>query len=371
MKIFYGDKEMRKNGFFGTRTALGLAGASALTMLATSPAKADQITDRIIQNVIQNILENVRDQIQSRRLTPVGTPGRMQFTGEDASLLSNPNDPFAAMAYAKSPVYTKAPPAPAAPAVPTYMYGLNAIGSADWSNSNGITTNSYGVTGAFDFTKIGVFSQYDSLTFIFTGGGVFSNAVGLNSDTGVGAGTIAYTNGGFSADFTVSGTWTNSRFPILGVITDQDSTGLSYSPNVQYKFEFPNGWFIEPTVGVSYSESFDANFANRTGHSTEVHGGARFGTDWNWNGVRIQPSLKLEAFSIVDQSAGGGVILINGVPTAVGAASGISTGEVGGRGSGKLNFLWTPTFSTFIEAHGSGIGDLTSYGTTGGFRFTF
>lgn len=338
---------------------------STSTLIAV-PAKADSIADRVIQNVIQNVLQNVRDQIQSRRLaTP--SPGRMQFTGEDETAVSG-SDPFAALAYAKAPVYTKAPPAPVQP---TYIYGLNLTGSADWSHSGGITTSSYGVTGAFDATKIGIFNQYDALTIILTGGGVWSNSIASDSDTGVGAGTIAYTNGGFSTDFTLSGTWTTTRTPIAGVVTSMDSTGLSYSPNVQYKFDLPNGWFIEPTIGVSYTQSFDASFANQTGDSTEVHGGVRFGTDTTWNGVRVQPSLKLEAFSLVAESGVGGVVLINGVPTAVGTGGGVAVGEVGGRASGKLNVLWTQNFSSFIEGHGSSVTGLTSYGTTAGLRWSF
>ena len=360
---------MAERALHRLKVGILLAGASVLPMLAASPAKADFVTDRIIQNVIQNVLQNVRDQIQGRRLA-VPSPGRMQFTGEDANAMSTGDDPFAALGYAKSPVYTKAPRA-AAPVLPTYLYGLNLTGSADWSHSGGITTSTYGVTGAFDVTKIGIFNQYDALTFIATGSGLWSNAIGLDATTGVGAGTVAYTNGGFSVDFTVNGTWTSSRLAILGVLTNIDSTGVSYSPNVQYKFDLANGWFIEPTVGVSYTQSFDANFANQTGDSTEVHGGVRFGTDSTWNGVRVQPSLKLEAFSLVAQSGVGGVVLVGGVPVPVGAGGGVATGEVGGRASGKLNILWTQTFSSYIEAHGSGISGLTSYGTTAGLRWTF
>lgn len=350
-----------------THAKIALLSASVSALLA-SPAKADLVTERIIQNVIQNVLQNVRDQIQGRRLL-VPSPGRLQFTGEEDSA-SSKNDPFAALAYAKAP-YTKAPPLAPAPAAPTYLYGLNLSGSADWSRASGITTSSYGVTGAIDITKIGISSPYDALTFIFTGGGVWSNAPGLASSTGLGAGTVAYTNGGFSIDFTVDGTWTSSRLAAAGIATtNSNSTGVSYSPNAQYKFDLADNWFIEPTVGASYTQTFDASFNHQTADSTEVHGGARFGTETAWNGTRVQPSLKLEAFSIVAQS-GISSVLVNGVPTAVGTGSGVATGKVGGRASGKLNFVWTPTFSSFVEAHGSGISGTTAYGTTAGLRWQF
>ena len=105
--------------------------------------------------------------------------------------------------------YTKAPPMVA----PTYIYGLNLIGSGDWSRAAGITVSSFGATGAADITKIGILSAYDALTFVFTGSGVWSNAPAIDTNTAVGAGTIAYINGGFSTDFTVSGSWSSTSHP--------------------------------------------------------------------------------------------------------------------------------------------------------------
>jgi Autotransporter beta-domain len=353
-----------KNG----AVALAL-GSVCLPGLLVSQAKADSVTDRVIQNVIQNILQNIRDQIQSRRLlTP--PPGRMQFTGEDANLASTKDDPFSALAYAKAP-YTKAPP-PVAP--PMYLYGLNVTGSADWSRSAGINTESYGAIGSIDVTKIGVFSAYDAISFIGTGAGIWSNSILTENTTAMGAGTVAYVNGGFSTDFTVDGTWTSVRLKAAGIaVGSPDVSGVSYAPNIQYKFELPNTWFIEPTVGFTYNETYTANFGSKTGDSTEVHGGARFGFESMWNAVKVQPSLTLAAFSIVSQSGVGGAVAgAPGVPPLAGVAAGVTpTGQVGGRASGKLNFLWTDKFSSFIEAHGSTIQGTDAYGTTGGLRWTF
>ena len=330
---------------------------SAATLIG-SPAKADSITDRIIQNVIQNILQDVRDQIQSRRLAPPTTPGRaMRFSGDDENSFATDNDPFGALAYTKAPPYTKAPaPAP----VPTYIYGVNLNGSADYSRSAGVTTDSYGIIGAIDITKIGVFSAYDAVTVIGTGSGIWSHSIGVDTSTAVGAGTVAYVNGGFSSDFTVDGTWTKTRLAAAGVAARPDVSGISYTPNIQYKFELPNSWYVEPTVGITYTETYTANFGAKTGDSTEVHGGARFGFDTVWNAVRVQPSFTLAAFSIVSQTVAAG-----------GAGAATGTGDVGGRASGKFNFLWTDKFSTFIEAHGSTIKGTNAYGTSGGLRWTF
>jgi hypothetical protein len=350
-----------------------VVGSACLPGLMASSAKAESPADRVIQNVVKNILENIRDQIQSRRLATQNMPGRvMRFSGDANNELSA-DDPFGALAYAKEPrMYTKAPPPAPIAAMPMYLYGLNLTGSADWSRSAGITTESYGAIGAIDVTKIGVFSAYDAVSFIFTGGGIWSNSIISDNTTALGAGTVAYVNGGFSTDFTVNGTWTSVSLRAAGIaVASPDVSGVSYSPNVQYKFELPNTWYIEPTVGFSYTETYTANFGTRTGDSTEVHGGARFGFETMWNTTRVQPSLSLAAFSIVSQSGVGGVIGPGGVPVP-GVAAGVTpTGQVGGRASGKLNFTWTDKFSSFIEAHGSTIQGTDAYGTTGGLRWTF
>jgi hypothetical protein len=335
----------------------------------SSQAKAQSVTDRVIQNVIQNVLQNIRDQIQSRRLLSTA-PGRLQFSGDDASVLSSKDDPFGALAYAKAP-YTKAPP-PSAPPPPTYIYGLNMTGSADWSRSAGITTESFGAIGSFDVTKIGIFSAYDALSFVGTGGGVWSNSILTDNTTALGAATIAYVNGGFSTDFTVNGTWTSVQLRAAGIaVGSPDVSGVSYAPNVQYKFELPNTWYIEPTVGFTYTETYTANFGTKTGDSTEVHGGARFGFETMWNAVKVQPSLSLAAFSIVSQNGVGGAAIGPGGIPLPGVAAGTPTGQVGGRASGKLNFVWSDRFSSFIEAHGSTIQGTDAYGTTAGIRWTF
>jgi hypothetical protein len=344
-----------------------LLGSVCLPGIMFSPAKADSITDRVVQNVIQNILQNIRDQIQSRRLVTQTMPGRvMRFSGEDANTELGADDPFGALAYAKEPkLYTKAPPPLAA--TPMYLYGVNVTGSADWSRSAGITTESYGAIGSIDVTKIGVFSAYDAISFIGTGAGIWSNSILTETTTAMGAGTIAYVNGGFSVDFTVDGTWTSVRLKAAGIaVGSPDVSGVSYAPNVQYKFELPNTWYIEPTVGFTYNETYSANFGAKTGDSTEVHGGARFGFETMWNTVKVQPSLTLAAFSIVSQTGVVGGVGPNGLPIVATA-----TGEVGGRASGKLNFLWTDKFSSFIEGHGSTIKGTDAYGTTGGLRWTF
>jgi hypothetical protein len=361
----------------GTSKAVKIAAITVLLgtvcepALMSSQAKASSITDQIIQNVIQNILQDVRDQIQRRTMRPpLAPPNRaLRFSGDDANSASSADDPFKALGYAKMP--TKASPLQTAVAAPYFIVGFNVTGSGDSSRSTAggvtINTSSFAATGAVDVTKIGIFTPSDALSVVFTGSGIWSRSTGVDSTTSVGAGTIAYVNGGFSTDFTVVGNWT--RTSITGG-TAPDSSGVSYSPNVQYKFDLANGWFIEPTIGVSFTETFADNFGTKTGDSTELHGGARIGTEIMWNGIRVQPSVSGAVFTIVHQSGAGATTGPGGAPLA-GSGSTSQEGDVGGRGSGKLNFVWSNSFSSFIEVHGSGIANTTDIGGSGGLRWTF
>ena len=338
--------------FLAGSTAV-LMGSVFLPALATQ-ARADFVTQQIIQNVIQNVLQDVRDQIQSRRL---GVPPMraLRFSGDDADSASADSPFNGLLGYAAMP--TKAPPM-AAP-MPSYIYGLNLTGSVDSGHAAGTTSTTVGVTGAVDVTRIGIFNTADAFTVIFTGSGLWTRAAGTHSDTDVAAGTVAYTNGGFSIDFTVDPNWTSAA--------GMKTSGVAYNPNVHYKFDLANAWFIEPYVGLTFSEAYLDSFGAETGHSTEVEGGARIGTETVWNGTRVQPSLTGALFSMVDESgtaaaigAGGGAVGLGNPPT----------GVVGGKGSGKLNFLWTDHFSSFIEAHGSDIAGISDIGGQVGLRWT-
>ena len=130
------------------------------------------------------------------------------------------SDPFSALAYAKSP-YTKAP-AIVAP-VSAWLYGVNLVGSGDRGDTLGVVTHVATVTGAFDVTKIGVFTATDALTFIGTGSHSWSRAEAqlvpaipvLITDATIpsASGTLSYLNGGFSADFTALASWVRSFRP--------------------------------------------------------------------------------------------------------------------------------------------------------------
>ena len=215
------------------------------------------------------------------------------------------NNPFGALAYAKAPAMV-------AP-VPVWLYGANLVGNADRASTYGTDIHVQTVTGAFDITKIGILTATDALTFIGTGSHTWSQsyntfvaplpdfAASIPSTSG----TLSYLNGGFSADFTALLSWNRSSVrnvaPIL-VVAPPDTSSVAYTGNAQYRFDFPYTVWFEPSAGVTYTELYTANFGNKYGDTTEVHGGGRVGFETKWLGYTIQPTLAGFVYKIVDSN---------------------------------------------------------------------
>jgi hypothetical protein len=313
-----------------------------------------QFQQDVLIGIVSNITLGVRDQLHRRLTTPMQPTAPLQFSGEASEFDGqNPfaamaaSDPFSALAYAK--VYTKAPPPVAAP---VWLYGANLVGSVDQSYTFGNRIDVGTVTGAFDVTKIGIFTATDALTFIGTGSGSWAHSFAgafsqYDSSTPAASGTLSYLNGGFSADFTVLSSWTGYSAP-LPLVAPTDNSVVSFIGNGQYRFDFAYGVFIEPTAGVTYTEVYTSGFGTKVADYTEVHGGARLGTEMRWMGYTIQPTLSGAVFQIDDYN-----LSTNPIAAAIIPAS--PNLGLGGRGSAKITVLWTPNFSSYLEGHTSGI----------------
>ena len=307
----------------------------------------------ILNGVVQSIVTGIRDQLHQRLSTPTVAP--LRFTGEDSDDVASRdffaaqgvNDPFNALAYAK--VYTKAPPLAAAP---QWIYGANLVGSAD--EAAGFNTNiSVGtVTGAFDITRVGIFTSNDALTFVGTGSGSWARGfstgiVDWTSTTPAGSGTVAYLNGAWSADLTVLASGTDYNAAATFVQPTNNSV-VSVTGNGQYRFDFPNKVFVEPTGGFTYSSVYTSGFGTWAADYTDLHVGARAGTEVKWMGFTIEPTISGGVFRIVDNS-------ISTNPVTFGILPAVPNPGWGFRGSGKITVLWTPQFSSFLEGHASGL----------------
>ena len=171
--------------------------------------------------------------------------------------------------------------------------------------------------------------------------------------------TVSYLNGGFSADASVLLSWSSFGAPAA------DGSSAAYTFNTQYRLDFPYAVWFEPTVGVTYSEVYTGSFGVKNGDSTEIHGGARIGTEMNWMGYKVQPTVSAIAFRIVDSSFG-------------------TSDMYGIRGSAKMNVIWTSNFSSYLEVHGTATsqqqqpgfigfatGSMQTIGAQAGLRYTW
>ena len=318
--------------------------AAAQSARSTLQSAGSTLQQDIINGVVQNIIQNVRDQIHARLVSP---PGRLGFNADESDFdnrdpfaVHGSPDPFRALGYAKAPAMAPDPGS-------AWLYGVNVVGAGDRSVTSGIGTYVSTVTGAFDVTKIGIFTSSDALTFIATGSDSWGHQGGLvsvDTSTPSPSGTLSYSNGGFSADFTGFASWTRTAVSIVPFpAAVMEGSLLGYTGNAQYRFDLPYSVFIEPTIGVTYTEGYTANFGAKISDTTEVHGGARFGTEMKWMGYKVQPTLSASVYQIVDSSAVGVVGSI------------IPSSMIGFRGSGKVTVIWTPSFSSFLEAHASGM----------------
>jgi Autotransporter beta-domain len=333
-----------------------LLGAVSVPGFTFDAAKADAnyLARQAVQGVILNIIRTIRDDLQRRTVTRPDRP--LQFTGEDSASARIYDDAFAALAYNGMPTKA-AKAAPVQPAQSSFLYGATATATADrdeTSDGAGVTTvtRSFTATGSGDITRIGIFGASDAITLLVLGSGSWARSNGVDSKTDGVAGTMTYLNGGFSTDFTVQSQSTKSTVTIGGIGVHTDS--VSFANNFQYKFDLPNAWFIEPTVGFTYTQTNTKIFDSQDGHSTEIQGGARIGTEVMWNGIRTQATFTATAFSPVSDT-----------PTTA------QTGHLGGRAVAKWVFLWSDRFSSFIEVHAKAIEGSNSQGTTGGLRWTF
>jgi Autotransporter beta-domain len=267
--------------------------------------------------------------------------------------------------------------------VSAWLYGANLVGNADRASTFGIDIHTQTVTGAFDVTKIGIFTTTDALTFIGTGSHTWSQTHNFAPPDFEGSipstsGTLSYLNGGFSADFTALLSWTRTSVknaPVL-IVAPPDSSSISYTGNAQYRFEFPYTVWFEPSAGVTYTELYTSNFGTKLGDTTEVHGGGRVGFETKWMGYTIQPTLSGFVYKVVDSSFSG--LVGPGIPAVAAIQS-----NLGGRGAGKITVIWTPQFSSYLEVHGSGTAptdqrfalipnpSVQSYGVQGGLRYTW
>jgi outer membrane autotransporter protein len=121
-----------------------------------------------------------------------------------------------------------------------------------------------------------------------------------------------YLNGPWFVDLMAKFDFLDLNINGPGVAQSNDVKNSLFGGNVGYKIDFAHRWYIEPTAGIEYVRTnFDQ--PNLTlpgavpladGTALRVRGGARFGTDWVENGIRIEPNFAAFAYDVVKATGG-------------------------------------------------------------------
>lgn len=358
------------------KSGVALASIVVAACLVTSGARASGSSDDSIkaasnatQSAIQSAIQTVRDQLRwflrGTRALPL-----------NADPYAAGYDPFEAMGYAKSGMVTKARPM-AAPAAPSYFVSIWGQGSADYERRSLATfagldfssrSTSYTGLGGGDVVRIGLVTSSDALVIGVLGShtttdGIAGGTTTTSAET-PGVGTyLAYINGAFSVDLAFVASFTNSKATTAGITVVTKSDSYNLSGNVQNRFDLPNNYWVEPTVGFSYTVLNIQTGGFIDGHTTRLQGGARVGTEWTHGAVKITPSLTGLAYSEVDVETPRLAGTLPFGPT--------DKGYLWGKGIGKVNFQWTDKFSTSLEGEVRGRADVVGYAGRVQVRYTF
>lgn len=355
-----------------------LTGSSA-TFFASLGSIAQQ-TSQVSLGAVQTQIQTIRDQIQRRQAIVPGAGRPLGFATDQEQSTNSDDSPWQALAYrdSKSPYFKAAPAAPiAAPSVQYAAWGqlfgdherrTGFFGGADI----GRTTDTGGGVGGAYATFNNVFYARDAFVIGVFGTGLSSHVWNNDGTTanvdggGVGVNAI-YISGGFSTDTTVKADFLTIASSAAGVPT-LGLTNIVVAPNLNYKFDYMRYW-IEPTVGASYTDtSWNGTataFGFTHGHQWRVQGGARFGSSWDWYGVRVDPVLGLFAYSDVEVQGGtlAAAVATPLVPT--------DQGKVFGQLTGKLGFDWGRGWTSYVEGEVRGRNQVWGAAGRVGFAYAF
>jgi outer membrane autotransporter protein len=313
-------------------------------------------------NVVQLQVQKLRDQVRVQTSAPSSRP--LGFAGQ-------PNDdaardlPERLSAYGrraeKAPVFEAAQAL--ASGAPVVKYTTWAVGFYDRDRRDEIfkdadlgrtTQTGGGIGGVFAMiTGFNLpYSEPGDIIMLGAFGGAAASHV--NNDIpstsnviGPGFGlTAIWMRGSFSVDSTYKADFFEIEMSTLG--STRLRMGVHNSTtNLNYRIE-RGKWWAEPTGAFGYTRT---EWDGRTNDLGFVHGdqvrltaGSRFGTSWDWKGVRIDPVVGLYLYDdIVVRGGTLGPSLANGL---------IKTDEsrLFGQATGKATFDWGRGLSSYIES---------------------
>ena len=351
---------------FVALTCLSIQPVAAACVSATTGFTSTDFPDarQAVNGNVQSAIISARDQIQGTSLGPRPNVRALPFQPDDSSTTSRYEEAFGALGYAGSP--KRAKPLAAAPA-PQWYFGLWGTGSYEHVSTTScgasLNTNTNAAVGGGDITKIGIFTASDALVVGINGSHSASHFGNESTNTDGKGAYIAYVYAGFSTDFAFNRF--NFSTYLNGVNEGEDGKTSNYAWNIQYKFDLSGAWWVEPTVGGNLANTPFSNALMINGGTTTIQGGARVGTELQWNGIRVQPTLTGLAFSNTRVVTGGfdtaGVVVTD-------------KGQLWGKGIAKVNFEFSKNFSAWIEGSlrgTSGTVSTTAYTGLAGLRLAY
>jgi hypothetical protein len=370
---------------------------SGFSVAALSSEALSDVAQSLSQQTTNRTLEAVRER---REQETAACPANFESVrGECRPRSVRPDRPARAPARPQqtaSPMIVKAAP-PAPGIAPGYTTAVWTEAFGDFERRDHLTgpgfadigsrATTWGVQSGFDFTFrnvgtggdaliLGLLAGYTSSDIHFTNSSVVAHVNGAS----VGAYGV-YVRGAFSTDLTFktdlfsldesfSEVIAGTGGPIVtsGAAT-VDMTNYIVANNFNYRIPLSGAQWIEPTVGYRYTEtkygagSGDLGLAD--GHDFRVQGGARFGSELDWNGIHVTPIVTGLAYS--DVSITGSTLPNTDFPNPVNFTS--DQGKVRGEGIFSVNLDYHNGLSTFALADVRGGQDYFGYGGRLGLRY--
>jgi hypothetical protein len=361
---------------------------------ATQPAL---IASRIISDEVQAHIRDSRDWVyyvtrpQTAASPPLGFAADPSFDGDF--------DPLGYAARRSDNSFpVKATPQPPSSPAAEFQLSVWGTGTADHEHQTGLfnnfnigsKTDALGGLGGIDAVKTHIFSASDSFLIGFFGGETDTHT--LTEIQGVRTTIKAPTFGGYAAytyyGLSVDGSYTSSSMRTQTDDTTFSPPNISYTDltvstaqiNANFRVDVATNWWLEATIGLSRtqlnykSSSTFFSFSGKTlpeplpeqGVVNRLDFGARTGGEFTVGSIKIQPSFTFIAYSDISVRGGTLALLSRNLAT--------DEGQLWGKEAAKLNFVFSPHLSAYIEGEvheTSGTENIVGVLGTVGARYTF
>ena len=376
----------------GTCTFTGVGPAnSGFSVAALSSEALSDVAQSVSQEQTNRTVEAIRERREQE--TAACPENFVRVGGQCRPRPERTARPKSRPPQTTAPMIVKALPPEAVPgvtpAVWTQVFGdferrdhltspaLNDLGSRSttWGVLSGFDFTFRNVGDAGDLVLVGLLAGYTSSDVNFTN----SNTVAHMTGPSVGAYGV-YVHGPFSTDLTFKTDLFSLDESFSEIIGNNppvanagsatvDMTNYIVANNFNYRIPLSAAYWIEPTAGYRFTQTKygagSGDLGLSDGHLFRVQGGARVGSEADWNGTHVTAVVTGLAYS--DVSISGGTVASTDFLNPTIFAS--DEGKVRGEGIFALNFDYNNGLSTFALADVRGGSDFFGYGGRLGLRY--